>query len=336
MSLISSGFRSFFQNASSPETSPVPSPCFNVKIPVFLNGASASGDGNGDDDTLDLPRPDFFVWARSLKESDLSCVGLQVWVASVALCDYLLDLYSDPQALGGTVFLELGCGVGLPSLVLSKAAHFMGLSCTAFMTDVGGPVLDNARLAAERAFRDCQRRKRRGEHRATLPHEQEDCVDIRVRELDWTSVLSRTSFRKWKPVLLACGWTSADVETLGAAVAAGKLVVLAADPVYDESLTEGLVGVLYELSEAAQQIEVFIAMERRVNFLAGDTVPRAVHYEHFWNELRGRCVGLAWERLALRVPPVHVPCPQVSESIELWRIHKKKEPAINLPLKHVV
>ena len=308
---VSSDFRPLQKVVGSSQYS---SQYYSTKVPVFVTRPLPAGEpgaeNDGDDGDPDLPRPDFFVEAWFVEKTDLSLVGLQVWVASLALCDYLVSL---PPFEDGTVFLELGCGVGLPSLVLSKAMSCRSLCRTAFMTDVEGPVLDNARRAAELLCRDNPRRRRR-----------EAPVDLRVRALDWGSALSRTSFRKWEPELLACGWTPADVAVLEAAVKAGRLVVLAADPVYDESLTEGLVGVLYELSEAAPKLEILLSLERRVNFLVGDVEPRAVHYDHFWNELRGRCATLVWERLPLLDPPAHV-FYQKNPSIELWRIYKKRE-----------
>lgn len=304
--LVSSDFRPFQKVVGSSQYRTTKIPVFVTQSLPLSSPSVITGDDDGD--TLDLPRPDFFVEVRFAEETDLSLVGLQVWVASLALCDHLVAL---PTFEDGTVFLELGCGVGLPSLVLGKTMPCRSLRPTVFMTDVEGPVLDNARLATERLCKDRQRKRKR-----------EASIDLRARALDWTSALSRTSFRKWEPELLACGWTPADVAVLEAAVKAGRLVVLAADPVYDESLTEGLVGVLYELSEAAPKLEILLSLERRVNFLAGDVEPRAVHYDHFWNELRGRCTTLAWERLPLHDPPVHVPY-QKNSSIEMWRIYKK-------------
>lgn len=324
--LISSDFRPRPDKVASAD----PVRYCSTKIPVFVTRSLPSSDSDDNDkevcdsngDALDLPRPDFFVSVRFAAETDLSCVGLQVWVPSLVLCDHLVALLSGPCSLfpDGTVFLELGCGVGLPSLVLCKAMYYKSMQRTIFMTDVKGPVLDNARLAAERTCRDIRGRK--GMRVGTAA--ANNSIDLRVRELDWMSALSKTSFRKWRPELLACGWTTGDVAVLEAAVCSGKLVVLAADPVYDETLTECLVGVLCELSEAAPKLEILLSLEKRVNFLVGDSEPRAIHYDHFWNELRGRCTTLAWEKLTVHEPPLHVSY-QRNSNIELWRICKTKK-----------
>lgn len=319
---ISSDFHPFQKVESS-----VSPQYYSSKIPVFITKPlpinDTSSDDKSDDDVLDLPRPDFFVNIRFAEKTDLPNVGLQIWNASLALCDHLAGLlsegcpFSSPPFIDGTVFLELGCGVGLPSLVLSKGMTFKSIHHTVFMTDIEGPALENARFSAGCIHKDSLKQKRR----RSLSGGR---VDLRVRALDWMSSLSRTSFRKWRHELLSYGWTTSDAETLEAAVISGKLVVLAADPVYDEAFTEGLVGVLCELAAAAPKLEILLSLERRINFIMGDIKPRAVHYDHFWNELRGRSrSNLLWEKVPLFNPPRHVPY-QYNQNIELWRIYIKE------------
>jgi 2-polyprenyl-3-methyl-5-hydroxy-6-metoxy-1,4-benzoquinol methylase len=86
-------------------------------------GIANPTDKDGD---LDVPRKIRLVLAIQ-EATTLDLVGRQLWPASVTLADYLLSRIAlDSSHWGNSTVLELGCGVGMISLML---AHHVKLVC---------------------------------------------------------------------------------------------------------------------------------------------------------------------------------------------------------------
>ena len=129
--------------------------------------------------------------------------------------------------------LELGAGTGLVGLLAARRASQV------LLTDVGDDVLRNcaANVAA--------------------------CPRARVRRLDWAAPPPWTRPPVMRPD--AYDWSAADLAALR-----HTSVVLVADCVYDDSLTDALWAALEALFLLCPGMHAFVSVERRINFSAED------------------------------------------------------------------
>jgi predicted nicotinamide N-methyase len=188
----------------------------------------------------------------------LDKVGLQVWRGAAILVDYLLSLKHQVQ---GSVVLELGAGTGLVSLAAGLAgAHAV------FATDAFHDVLYNCLRNVES----------NGLHGRVF-----------ARKFDWMEPppwvapacsppqLQRTSF----------AWHPTDVEQLRSVD-----VILAADVIYDNTLTEAFMRLALVLmtgprrSHNAPPCVLLVAVERRECFTLRDMDVKSPAYE-YWRSL---------------------------------------------------
>ncbi|CAN8002426.1 unnamed protein product, partial [Ixodes hexagonus] len=227
-----------------------------------------------DDGDLAVPRPKRRVTLQidHFLSSTLEGVGLQandpvqnerwsqVWKASLLLSDFLL--HHGSQVLSERGCLELGCGAGLCGLVAAAFADWV------YCTDARDEVLAlcERNLALNEAFHEALG-SGGGRSRAL------------VRRLDWAQgppVVAEPPRGPWD-------WGPEDMEGLGRVG-----VFLAADVVYDDSLTDHLFELLCCLATREDQL-VYIAQERRVNFslsLLEVASPAHAHLCHWLDRLK--------------------------------------------------
>lgn len=143
-----------------------------------------------------LPRRSYLdVSIQHAMSTPLPDVGLQVWLGTLVLCDFLL---ARPALLASAWVLELGGGTGLASIVASRAG-----ASAVFCTDRGAAILANCsqNIASNKAA-------------------------VHVRELDWQQPAT------WLEARCACAspactaWHQPDLPP-----ATQPLVLLAADGV---------------------------------------------------------------------------------------------------------
>ncbi|KAK9814145.1 hypothetical protein WJX72_001243 [[Myrmecia] bisecta] len=244
----------------------------------------------------------------------LKTVGLQIWRGALLLADFVL---SQPALFRGVTALELGAGAGLAGLVLATMARRV------FLTDMGADVLENCQANVE----------------ANCHLFQQGPAVAPVRALDWT--------QGWPPTNTASSsctsaggsstgcsssydWTPRDLQELS-----GLQVLLGADTVYDNDLTEAFVQTARQLllagSAGGCQPVMYVALEKRFNFTLRDMDARAHAFEYFVRLVSSdssrqqpaagteQVAGLSAER----IQPATIP--QVlkyerSEDLELWKI----------------
>ncbi|KAG0242356.1 Methyltransferase-like protein 22 [Actinomortierella wolfii] len=83
--------------------------------------------GSHDEESDDDSQPGIVLEIRHAMGSTLRDVGLQVWMGSFLLIDYLLE---HRALFNGAVALELGAGTGLASIAVDVAGSFEKIICT--------------------------------------------------------------------------------------------------------------------------------------------------------------------------------------------------------------
>lgn len=141
-------------------------------------------------------------------ETDMESVGLQLWAGALVLSEFIM---ANEQHFANSVVLELGAGLALPSLCAARAG-----ARRVFATDYADAVLANCtdNLALNAAFL-----------RGAAPPT--------VRRLDWLQPAELLA----PPAEATAGpwrWSREDCDAIS-----GDVVILAADVVYDEVLTDG-------------------------------------------------------------------------------------------------
>ncbi|XP_022095492.1 methyltransferase-like protein 22 isoform X2 [Acanthaster planci] len=232
----------------------------------------------------------------------LSDVGLQVWQGCLLLCDFLL---THREMFKGRVVLELGSGVGLCSTVMAMTASHV------FATDIGTSVLEL-----------CQRNITHNYH-YLMGHsdENQERVEVQVRELDWFQ--STKSSDHPGPFQ----WSKKDIEKLGEVT-----VIIAADVVYDDDLTDAFFNTLIRLMSSGKDKTAFIALEKRLNFTIEDLNVTCKAYDHFQLHIN-RLVSSQDVKYCVEQLPVNFPqCFQYcrTEQLELWKMNLVREK--NIPV----
>ncbi|KAF5189571.1 Methyltransferase-like protein [Thalictrum thalictroides] len=193
--------------------------------------------------------------------STLPSVGLQVWRAELALADFVLHGMFTSNKYDGITALELGAGTGLLGIILARVAK------TVFLTDHGEDILNNCAMNVHlnsKIFENHQ-------------------TSIFVRELDWIkswppSVGSDllTSQERYKYL-----WNLSEVEE-----AENASLLLAADVIYSDDLTDALFNTLRILMSRGSSKVLYLALEKRYNFSLNDLDTVANGYSHFQSYLQ--------------------------------------------------
>ncbi|PKA54107.1 hypothetical protein AXF42_Ash018117 [Apostasia shenzhenica] len=183
--------------------------------------------------------------------SSLPNVGLQVWMAALLLSDYILHRSFTSSAFDDITALELGSGTGLAGIVLARAAKKV------FLTDHGDEVLDN-----------CVKNTLLNSRFLKLNE-----TSVHVRELNWKE--------SWPPLAgtyqrSRYSWTSSEVAEVE-----GATVILAADVIYNDDLTDSFFRLLDTIMSQGPEKILYLALEKRYNFSLDDLDVVANGYARF-------------------------------------------------------
>ncbi|KAI3923761.1 hypothetical protein MKW98_011391 [Papaver atlanticum] len=186
--------------------------------------------------------------------SSIPSVGLQVWKAELVLADFLLHSMFSSSDFDGVVAVELGAGTGLLGILLARVAK------TVFLTEVLKNCALNVHLNSE-IFK-------------------EHATSVFVREVDWIN--------SWPPEVEQChssdesfSWTPLEIGE-----AEGVSLLLAADVIYNDDLTDVLFGTLQKLMSRGSTKVLYLALEKRYNFSLNDLDVVANGYSRFKSYLK--------------------------------------------------
>ncbi|KAJ8773466.1 hypothetical protein K2173_004296 [Erythroxylum novogranatense] len=237
--------------------------------------------------------------------SSISNVGLQVWKAELVLSDFVLHKMFTSSEFDGIVSIELGAGTGLVGMLLASVAKKV------FLTDRGDHILENCA---------------KNVHLNARVLNYKDV--IHVRELDWSS---------WPPTdnvgnstAQSYCWTSAEIEE-----AQGASLLLAADVIYSDDLTDALFSFLERLMSLAPRKVLYLALEKRYNFSLDDLDVVANGYSRFLSYLRdgeenkdledGHSQCFVGKRIDLSLVPQYVGKYDRGNDVEVWCIEYKEK-----------
>ncbi|KAJ7567836.1 hypothetical protein O6H91_01G009300 [Diphasiastrum complanatum] len=188
----------------------------------------------------------------------IPCVGFQVWKGALLLADFVNHKIRTSCDFDNIKAMELGAG--LPAIVLARASSLV------FITDRDPDILDNCYrnvLANFHTFRY-------GEAAA------------RVRKLDWQeSWPPCTSCQNTKQLLrsmdgISYAWNEQDLQDMEAVQ-----VLLAADVIYSNELTDLFFKLLNYLIPPNSSKVLYLSLEKRYNFTLDDLNVVAHGYEYF-------------------------------------------------------
>ncbi len=278
------------------------------------------------------------------EQSTVADCGVQLWRGAFLLADWLLHCEHNPSAVCMepvpsacglrtpklAVGMELGCGVGLCSIVLARICD------TVFATDLG-PVLTM-----------CARNVDRNTPSVVIDGSCEPSISIRVRSLDWRSIdvsspLGRQACQVPQehaadvaagtdgPTLLASDeWTIRETD----ADALSQLsVVVAADVLYDASATVAFVRLLplLLLSTASHTTQdtpprrrrwLWLSLERRIVFSVAERRAHAPAVELFFELLEADGRFTATQISTTDIPQRCIDYERTPQ-LELWQVEPK-------------
>ncbi|XP_003726988.2 methyltransferase-like protein 22 [Strongylocentrotus purpuratus] len=223
-------------------------------------------------------------------QTSLQDVGMQVWMGCLLLCNFIL---SNHQRFESSTVLELGGGTGLASIVMATTARFV------ICTDIGKDVLEMCQSNIQANTHIYNRRC----------HEAEPDKHVIVRELDWTDSVLKTDES------IPFSWSQNDLKHL-----ADVDVIIAADVIYSNDLTDAFFMKLQDLMKTGKQKTCFFATERRLNFTLSDLEVTCKEYDHFreWLQRLEATSDYLIKQLDSEIPHF-IHCPQ-SRYLELWEI----------------
>ncbi|XP_068643170.1 uncharacterized protein [Aristolochia californica] len=238
--------------------------------------------------------------------SSIPSVGLQVWKAALVLSDFVLHKVFSSSDFNNVVACEVGAGTGLVSLLLAQVAK------TIFITDFGFQVLYNCASNVKL-------------NSGMLKYHESS---VYVRELDWK--------RSWPPASRVHPrdstpqrpdrylWSLCEIEE-----AEGASLLLAADVIYNDDLTDALFETLGKLMSKGSEKVLYLTLEKRYNFTLDDLDVVANGYACFRSyvkeEEEARTIGPS-ERCFLGKKIDLVEIPQYIQEydrgneLELWQI----------------
>ena len=249
--------------------------------------SSCAVDADGDVAVKRRRRSKCLQLAHSKDGTSLADVGLQVWRGALLLCDYLIhhaERFRGPPS--ELVVLEMGSGCGLCSLMAAQLGARL-----VYATDVGDGVLHNLSANVDA----------NGLH------------DVRVRAFDWCLPWVPGDWREDAAVASSYNWRASDRAALSHPQ---RVMILAADVVYDDDLTAAFIVRLADVfrwmqsreegeGSAAREVTAVVAIERRLNFVLDSLSTRAPAAEHFEALLATALkAGGAMAALRLDEPPL--------------------------------
>ncbi|CAN1132987.1 Methyltransferase-like protein 22 [Linum perenne] len=192
--------------------------------------------------------------------SSISNVGLQVvWKAELLLSDFVLHKILTSLKFNDISLVVLGAGTGLVGMLVGYVAK------SVFLTDRGEKILAN-----------CGRN-------VHLNYEALKYNDsIHVRELDWENSWPQ-NVKLWNDSYPdSFWWTPTEVEE-----AERASVLLAANVIYSDDLSDALFSLLDTLMRLGSEKVLYLALEKRYNFSVVYFDVVANGYNHFQSYVRG-------------------------------------------------
>ncbi|GBG75646.1 hypothetical protein CBR_g20274 [Chara braunii] len=254
-------------------------------------------------------------------ETPIAGVGMQVWRGTIALADYILhciDTSPKQNAFSDAVVIELGGGTGLAGIIAARAARCV------FITDRGEDVLDNC--LRNILHNNCS-------------FNAEEQKGVKVRELDW--------LKSWPPPTLrdnctgegsdihSFGWSAAEIQEADEAS-----ILLAADVVYDDQITDAFFSLLRKLMPSGSSKVLYLAIEKRFNFTIADCETVAHGYRHFRRQFTA-CEGMVVEEecdsvlqmgeAAPGAAGTCVPCSETRLAVDQGGLCGKQIPLAHIP-----
>ncbi|XP_030526159.1 methyltransferase-like protein 22 isoform X5 [Rhodamnia argentea] len=147
---------------------------------------------------------------------------------------------------------------GLVGILLSRVAK------TVFLTDHGDEILNNCAKNAE--LND-----------GVLNYK----ATVHVRELNWVNYWPPNVCTEVSESQARYSWTSSEVEE-----AESSSLILAADVIYSDDLTDALFCTLQRLMSRGSEKVLYLALEKRYNFSLDDLDVVANGYSHFLSYVR--------------------------------------------------
>ncbi|KAG0212195.1 Methyltransferase-like protein 22 [Mortierella sp. GBA30] len=211
-----------------------------------------SPEDHEENEDLDSEEWDYALEIQHAMGTTLRGVGSQVWMGSFLLVDYLMAI---KDQLDEAVVLELGAGTGLASIALGLVANLK----MAFCTDYDTEILTNCETNIVRNGQNVH-----PDDPETVPLE----TRVKARRLNWLMEQPMESIEEQHDRF---DWSEHELEEWKA----NGAYIIAADVVYDDSLTDALVDCLEKLlcepladdhpRRAAGRV-AYLTMEKRYNF----------------------------------------------------------------------
>eukprot|EP00730_Choanoeca_flexa_P007446 TRINITY_DN12335_c0_g1_i6.p1 TRINITY_DN12335_c0_g1~~TRINITY_DN12335_c0_g1_i6.p1 ORF type:complete len:321 (+),score=34.68 TRINITY_DN12335_c0_g1_i6:1424-2386(+) len=200
----------------------------------------------------------YVLWYQMQRATDVHGVGHQLWGGGLLLIDYLLSAQLQFER-HETAILELGCGVGIASILAPQLG-----AKQVFATDVGQSLLRATRLAVKR------------NHCAST---------VTVRELDWCKHEQLVTCMTSDDTADDHAGSAADskrhkaaevqymcTEDWQALLAYDNVVVMAADVAYVDEWTSAFAATLRHilgfLRQHGKEARCYLTAEKRINFSA--------------------------------------------------------------------
>ncbi|XP_078430763.1 putative methyltransferase family protein isoform X3 [Wolffia australiana] len=185
--------------------------------------------------------------------STIRDVGFQVWKAAFVLADFVLHVSATSKEFHDICALELGAGTGLVGIILARVSRKVFL--TAICADKSAEILENCATNIQL-------------NSSFFKH---GFNSVCVRAIDWKW--------GWPPPsteLSKYSWSPDEVQE-----AEGASLLLAADVIYSDDLTDSFFGTLKGLMSRGCEKVLYLALEKRYNFSFEDLDVVANGYEHF-------------------------------------------------------
>lgn len=233
------------------------------------------------------------ITIEHMMSTEVSRVGLQVWMASFLLCDFII---SNSSLFTSQYILELGSGTGISSILLASL-DVAGVFCT----DTGNDVLMQCNTNISH---NGHMTGRKSENVAS-----EALSKVIVRELDWTQDALNQDCQN------LFHWRKSDLELLRKVS-----VIIAADVVYDNDLTDAFFKTLTRLMKDYNIRWAFLALEKRINFSLDELDVSSFAHDHFLD-----CLEILKETEEFDCQQLETSFPKCfdytrTKELELWQI----------------
>lgn len=221
--------------------------------------------------------------------TSLPLVGLQMWKGALVLGEYFLN---NPDLVNNYIGLELGCGLGLTSLMFIKNSK------RCYMTDYHNEILENCLLNINI-----------NHHWIPTDHQ------VIVKQLDLMDTFPNFSSNSFS-------FTLEEVEELRNV----NLMLFASDIFYDDVLTFRFFEVLEALF-LSERIRCIISIEKRINFSVKYMRPVCENYEYFKSFLDEEGTKGSNMFIGTRIVPGQYKYflnYERNDDVEIWEIKKKE------------